>query len=44
MLLTDGEYSPDRHYPNPQWFHIHGAGAESSPSSCPIFARWKASA
>ena len=25
-LLTDGEYSPDRHYPNPQWFHIHGGG------------------
>jgi len=26
MLLTDGEYSPDRRYPNPQWFHIHGGG------------------
>ena len=25
-LLTDGEYSPDRRYPNPQWFHIHGGG------------------
>ncbi len=26
MLMTDGEFSPDRRYPNPQWFHIHGGG------------------
>ena len=25
-LLTDGEYSPDRHYPNKEWFHLHGGG------------------
>ena len=25
-LLTDGVYSPDRNYPNPEWFHLHSGG------------------
>lgn len=26
LLLTDGEFSPDRNWQNPQWFHSHGGG------------------
>ncbi len=28
-LLTDGEYSPECNWPNPQYFHIHNGGARA---------------
>lgn len=28
-LLTDGEYSPDNNFPNPQYFHIHNGGGRA---------------
>ncbi len=28
-LLTDGEYSPDRNWHNPQWFHSHSGGGRA---------------
>lgn len=28
-LLTDGEYSPDRNWQNPQWFHSHSGGGRA---------------
>lgn len=36
-LLTDGVYSPDRNYPNPEWFHLHSGGGRVITFKLPYF-------
>ena len=41
LLLTDGEYSPDRNYQNPQWFHSHSGGGRTITFKLPYLCAVK---